>query len=457
MRLPYDILGILLATLLVAGCSDPEVASGSTGGTSGTEAGNALAVRLMMTDGTPAASASLQVWPQASSASDTLHPAPALQARTDAQGRAVLHLPPGLWSVVAQKDGFAIRRNVIRDTVLDGRLLPMSTLTGTVKNRPYSWIALPGLGRSVRADANGNFRFDSIPTGVTPLVVLSGSGRDSTATWLDTASSRTISIDPTSPSPWIDTLPAATLDLVPTETSDTILTDLPMGWTIPATSPLWDLARADGSDLALLDSSQTRIPLRIDRWDPSRHEGHVSANIPLWNPRLPKILWLCARREPLTGTAPDGLDNLPPTLPHILSAGRLPDTGDFTVVLRIARTSAIGRRTFFQWDGSQGKNIVLGWAGSDTLFAVAGTRKLLAPGLDLDSLPHNFALTVQDSLLLVYMDGQQILSLPNDLAGARPSWEQPAIGGDGTFVERFWTGTGLRSETWLYALSCQWL
>lgn len=161
------LLGLLAATSLVAcGSSDPSRVAGG----SGTEAENALTVSARANGGAAAAGASVEVWP-AGQVSASAGTAPILRDTTDAQGRAVLSLPVGEWSVLVRKGSNAFRGLASRTGGLQDTLRPMARLVGVLAGGAGKRVALVGLGRSVVCGADGSFALDSLPSGPLTLAV----------------------------------------------------------------------------------------------------------------------------------------------------------------------------------------------------------------------------------------------------------------------------------------------
>lgn len=163
---------ILLALgMLLHGCADDR----NAGGTTGTEAGNALAVRLRLPDGGPAVAARIVVRPRASVSSRD--ESSWLRDTADDLGAVELHLPRGEWTLEARVGGFGLRADLPAEggtTVLD-TLEPLRQLSGVVLGASQGdLLGLPGLGLSVVLDAQGRFSLDSIPAQSLPLATEEG-------------------------------------------------------------------------------------------------------------------------------------------------------------------------------------------------------------------------------------------------------------------------------------------
>lgn len=161
------LLGLLAATALVAcGPSEPSTVAGG----SGTEAENALTVTARAQGGAAVAGALVEVWP-ASQVPASAGTAATLRATTDAQGKAVLTLPDGDWSVLVRKGGYAFRGRAARTGALQDTLRPMARLVGVLAGGAGKQVSLVGLGRSVVCGAGGSFALDSLPSGTLTLAV----------------------------------------------------------------------------------------------------------------------------------------------------------------------------------------------------------------------------------------------------------------------------------------------
>ena len=156
----------LLAAVILAGCGSDRTA----GGTTGTEAGNALSARLSLPDGTPAAGALVVVRPGGSTSSQDADRW--IRDTADAHGDLSLRLPDGAWTLEARWKGFGLRAELrpsvdqdLRDT-----LVPLRTLSGEILGAGAgTLVSLPGLGVSAVTDATGKFAIDSVPAQEMPL------------------------------------------------------------------------------------------------------------------------------------------------------------------------------------------------------------------------------------------------------------------------------------------------
>lgn len=159
-RIPDRRILTLLACALLASCASDRSANGTTG----TEAGNALAVVLALPDGSPATQALVVARP--SEDVDSTNSAHWVEGRADDRGGVLLHLGAGDWTLEFRCGRYAsiARVSVDADTSLRDTLVGMRTLEGQVLGTSENArLGLPGLGRSVALDARGFFRFDDLP------------------------------------------------------------------------------------------------------------------------------------------------------------------------------------------------------------------------------------------------------------------------------------------------------
>jgi hypothetical protein len=173
-------LSIWLVAIGLWSCGDDRISSGST---SGTQTGNALQARLLLSDGRPAAAA--RVVARGSQATDSTDPV--TETTTDSDGRFEMRLPDGDWTFEATREGLALRMDLhlASDTSLPpDTLASTGALQGVIQGVGAGQsLSLPGLGRRVVPDSDGRFRFGSLARGTHPLR-LSGSA----ASWSVTVS-----------------------------------------------------------------------------------------------------------------------------------------------------------------------------------------------------------------------------------------------------------------------------
>lgn len=180
----------LVATLALLGCGSDRTA----GGTTGTEAGNALSARLSLPDGSPASGALVVVRPSGSSSPDDI--ARWIRDTADALGDLSLRLPDGSWTLEARWKGFGLRADLRSrvDQDLRDTLVPLRTLTGEILGvGAGTLVSLPGLGVTVLTDDSGRFRLDSVPAQQVPLAL------DGLVSWSAPAETAPILVSSTKP------------------------------------------------------------------------------------------------------------------------------------------------------------------------------------------------------------------------------------------------------------------
>lgn len=180
----------LVAVLSLVGCG----ADRTAGGTTGTEAGNALSARLSLPDGSAASGALVVVRPSGSNSPDD---APRwIRDTADGRGDVSLRLPEGAWTLEARWKGFGLRADLRsgEDQVLRDTLVPLRTLSGEILGAGAGTVvSLPGLGVSVVTDDAGRFAIDSLPSQVVPIAL------DGLASWTAPADAAAILVAGTKP------------------------------------------------------------------------------------------------------------------------------------------------------------------------------------------------------------------------------------------------------------------
>lgn len=155
----------LAVLALLAGCAPDR----SAGGTTGTEAGNAIAARFSVPSATradslvPAAGALVRARP--SDAVDASDASLWKLATADDSGRVRLVLPDGLWTLEVRLRGFGalVPLPEGEQTSVQQTLVPLRTLRGVVVGNTGTRVSVPGTGLTVEAGADGTFAFDSLP------------------------------------------------------------------------------------------------------------------------------------------------------------------------------------------------------------------------------------------------------------------------------------------------------
>ena len=154
-----------LIALVCGGCGDDR----TTGGLPiGTETGNALSARLLLPDGTPAKSATAIFRP--SNALDSSDSGKWNTILSDSDGWISVRLPKGSWTLESHLGGHGIRLDISPENeAVPSRitLKPILDLSGTLLGIDSGIrIFLPGLARSCIVGASGRFLFESVPPGI---------------------------------------------------------------------------------------------------------------------------------------------------------------------------------------------------------------------------------------------------------------------------------------------------
>lgn len=164
----WRLAALLFAVALAGSCGrDPVIAAG---GTSGAEAENAVAARIVGVDGKPVAGAKVVARP-ARGLSESVQ----ATAVTDSAGMAVLRLVAGVdWNLEVASDTFsaqiAIRAGEDPGLVRSVWLARRAHLAGRLLGlRAGAVVRLAGLGRSAVLDSQLQFSFRDLPGGVVDL------------------------------------------------------------------------------------------------------------------------------------------------------------------------------------------------------------------------------------------------------------------------------------------------
>lgn len=438
--------GMSICALLL-GCGSDKLASGP----SGTETGSAVAVRLVLADGSVAKNARVEV----RSADAPSQGAIAVVARSDDSGRVRIRLRKGGWSLLAFAEGLSVRREISvgdSDLVLEADTLRVparlslhfeSFQTGTV-------VELPGSGLRAEIDGNGCARWDSVPYGTYPirepgassnwiLRVLPGA-RDSLFQVVDRPGCW---FRPGRSAGWSGGSGAAALVDLPAWPSasdpeewlgaDGVLVPQVDVWIRGnGTKRSWMLPTGSGSWRSRLrawgDAPKTRI---FDGWDAGG----------AWSVSVDAVegTEIASLRDLLGGAATalgypsrPGYDSLQgwyletasdtPLL--ALDSSRLPVSGGFSLLVHAATNG--GRQSVFRWMETREKTGLglsvdpdgfrLEIGGIDTSVVFLGTRRF-----------HAVALSATTDSIRLAVDGRMRLVLPVGL-GSRRGWEVPAIG-----------------------------
>lgn len=440
------LLSIPVAAVL-AGCGPDKVASGP----SGTETGSAIAARLLLSDGSVAGDARVEVRRSGATALERIE----IQSRTDDSGFVRFRLGKGAWTLVAFAPGLAVRRDFSvgdSDLVLEADTLrvPSRLRLRFESFKVGEIVELPGSGLRAKIDADGCAGWDSVPYG-TYSVRIQGTGSD----WvlrLDSGISDSLYQVAGRPGCWFRPGRSAKWHGA---FGSPVLVDLPAA--LSATeSEEW------------LGPDGTMVP-EVDAWirkDGSRRSwmrpaanGTWSSRLRVWGeaPNAPVFggwdaagVWSISAETPearsidsltdLSGRSKSGLGY--PTFPGydslqgyylesasevpllVLDSSRLPVVGGFSVLVHASSNGE--RKSIFRWMEAPTKTGLelsvdpdgfrLGGAGIDTAIPFLGTQRFHAIALS----------TTIDSIRLA-VDGRMRLVLPVGL-GSRRGWEAPMIG-----------------------------
>lgn len=250
-----------------------------SGGGGGIETGNALAVRIVDSAGTPARGAQVRILPigyRSAPGNETL-PSSAHLTVADSLGWVRDTLPLGSLRLEASQGGngawwsldhgsddqergpIVLRR---KGSVRGKALLP----AGTAR----AWIRIPGRPSGVWTDSSGNFRLDSLPPGEIEIeadfLPLTGS----TTVRLPSGTQMDVDIAPVTTPSLRDTLFLDALQggIQATATAFPLLVRLDSSWFPFAT------ARPDGADLRIACDGRI-LPMEIERWDATLGKAEI--------------------------------------------------------------------------------------------------------------------------------------------------------------------------------------
>lgn len=156
-------LALLVA---VGGCGGDRL----SGGTNGTEAGNAVAARVLRPDGSAAAGA-LGIF-RPSDAIDSSTSSKWIRAAADADGILHASIPAGSWTLEVQEGALAARSDFLSRESLDftDTLRRTRDISGRVLDAAAGDVLhLPGLARSAIVASDGSFLFPAVPAGAATI------------------------------------------------------------------------------------------------------------------------------------------------------------------------------------------------------------------------------------------------------------------------------------------------
>lgn len=163
--------------LAFVACSESQVAGG---GSSGSEAGNAITAQIWTADEKPAALAKVKLIE-----SESIDVKDAIDAKTDKDGKLVIEgVADGNYTLEASLDGNALQLNVnVKDDKAElgtNKLGKTAKVSGTVKGPGI--VKVRGLDHSAKV-VDGSFDIDSLPAGPISLVFVPEKG-DTSSTYL---------------------------------------------------------------------------------------------------------------------------------------------------------------------------------------------------------------------------------------------------------------------------------
>lgn len=411
------LLGLAVAVGLVA-CTDrsmdPEVADGKN---VGTEAGNAVAARILNQDGSPRIGAEVIARP--ADAEDSGSIGRWRRVRSDTDGWARLELDSSqAWTLEILHDSLAARIEIgaHRSWVVDStRLAPSVGLHGQLARwTEGERIGLPGLGRGTIVDSIGRFHLGRIPRASTPVRTRAGIQTIVAPTDSAILIGQTVGADRTIA---YQSLAAASMVrhfVLPNDS-------------LPGPSPsLLDAAFAPiGSLVGPNRGGYRHVWIGASATPPATWIAHPGlaptpflGNLTAWIPDLSHL--------PLAGPSitPDSISEFrtdsaeglvmgaPLGLPlaHWRRSG-LPPLGDFTVAVRMRLTSPeFGSLWLLDLPDTSGAPLLRLGLG-------AGLAHLIIPGADTtvsmpqDSRFHSMVVIHQSGRLSVWMDGTVILAV----------------------------------------------
>lgn len=443
---PFLLAGVGLSRLfllagfaLIASCGADRSASGTTG----TEAGNALAMVVQLPDGAPAARASVVARP--AGAIDSSQASIWVRGNADALGKIDLRLARGEWTLEIRSGRFAriATIRILGDSLRRDTLRETHPLRGIVLGSSHARVGVPGLGRSVPVQTDGSFLLDNMPDQPLSLSIGSSSMRF---------------------------IPAGVRSVVVTANTNGAVYGDPVrlrlrGTGLIAAQRVLDSLVPD-SGATLLDSLGRVLPMRVGGASNGLRRlwtrlGEGSADVLLCRilvgpsdsdslfdskdaTRLEIIPDLSPSLRDLSGhgggfvsTADPSVDSIwGPTLDASLGASigtissGLPDTGAFSVSFQVRLLSqGIESLWLLDWTDSAAKGLRVG---------IGGRRlEVVAPGIDTSvawdpgTAWTGIALGWNGSDLVVAANGAERLRLPAGALRERSSWTRRIVGQGG--------------------------
>jgi len=426
--------------LLLLGCGSDRTA----GGTTGTEAGNALAARFSLPDGTPAAGALAILRPQDATTNATS--SIWIRDTADTQGRFDLRFGDGRWTLEVRCQGFGLRADLAsgRDQVLRDTLEPLRIVTGRILGAPDGTVvALPGLGVSVATEADGSFTFDSLPSQDLPLALEGRSG------WTIPPDTGAILVPASMPgvvyrdarslvhqgTGWIWTLPDS---LAPDSTAlllDSTGNPIParFGGVAQGRRRLWlEPASLAGG----IQSCRVVPPGSVSRWSPfTASAGFRLAVVPDLDSSLANLVGANAGGFRSSATA--GFDSLEGRILSAtlgaslgtLDSAALPSTGEFALGFRARlNTASVASLWLLDWtDPATGEGVRVGVGGGRLLVHLGDRDSSVAwdPGAAWSGV----GVSWNGRILTVAVDGLARLEVPGpNVPSDRAGWSRRNVG-----------------------------
>ena len=178
LRKPADIAVLLLSLLLgLSACSDSKVAGG---GSSGTEAGNAITAQIVTASASPASLARVRLMD-----SESLDGSEAYVAEADEKGEVTIEgVPNGDYTLEAVLNGEALQLQVTvsGDSALGkNKLKKMAKVSGDVGDKSATGtVRVRGMEHSAKVE-KGVFSLDSLPEGPLSLVFIPDAKKNDTS------------------------------------------------------------------------------------------------------------------------------------------------------------------------------------------------------------------------------------------------------------------------------------
>jgi len=429
----------LLACLAGLGLTACGASDQVSGGTVGTETGNALTAMLLQEDGSPAASAVVVARPW--DAVDSTSLARWVQAGADGDGVVRLRLPAGRWTLEARSGALARRIDVAMegDLAVQDTLRPATLLRGRVLGGRLGAVRLPGLARNAPLRVDGFFEFLDVPSGTQRLEASGGQwtlevGGDSLALATDGSGAVLHRTRPLA-------LPVGAW-LRGFQVADTLVPDgdvrildgqgrvvsFALGAVREGLRRMWVGASASSPVFLGIDAERARVSPFVQEsdlalaWVPELGEGNLTGSRTGLAVAAGTVLDSAGegryRRIPL-GAALGTLDS-----------GALPDTGSFSLMVRARlNLTAVGSLWLVDWTDPDGAGLRIG-IGAGRLSVRAGLKDTAIDLVDSGTWS-SWVASWDGQNLSVSSDGAERLRVASDVLGRRASWTLRRLGQGG--------------------------